>query len=105
LILSGSGGYTGGTDVIGGTLDLASATALPGGSRLTVGNAAAFGFDTSAAASDAATMPTVPGLPVRATLAAVPEPGTLALLSAAGIVLAATAWRRRRIQGIETDAA
>ena len=64
LILSGSNAYSGGTIVDAGTLEVTSASALPGGTRLTVAAGGTFIFDPSAAAASN-------------SLAAVPEPGTL----------------------------
>jgi len=43
LIVSGNNTYTGGTDIAGGTLQLASATALPGTGIVTLGSAIALG--------------------------------------------------------------
>jgi autotransporter-associated beta strand protein len=75
LVLSGNNTYTGGTSVVGGTLVAASATALPNGSSLTVGQGASSLFAPSFAG------PAVEAAP--AGVAAVPEPGTLMLLLAA----------------------
>ena len=100
LILSGNGQYTGGTTVSGGTLDVASPP-LFNGSSLTVGTSSSFNFD-DASATGGSLLPrgtmagAIASSPASAMLAAVPEPGTLALLSAAGIIALAGAWRRRR---------
>ena len=72
LILSGTNSYDGGTVVSGGKLVVASVYALADGSNLTVGNLAAFA-------------PVVP--PEAIAVAPVPEPSTVALLSAAAIAL------------------
>jgi len=74
LILSGSNNYTGGTFVTAGTLDVTSNRSLPTGSSLTVGAGGTLVFD-----------PSMAGSPVvsSASTVAVPEPGTLALLTAA----------------------
>jgi autotransporter-associated beta strand protein len=86
--LAGEDTYTGGTFVDDGTLVLASDTALAAGTSLTVGAGAASLFDASPAASfEVAAAP--------AGAAAVPEPGILALLGAAGIVAAAW-WMRKK---------
>ena len=77
LTLAGIGDYTGGTTVSGGTLDVASADAIPEGSSLTVGDASAFSIASPGAA-----------------LTVVPEPGTLALL-ASGLLAGLAGWRRR----------
>lgn len=86
--LSGSNSYEGGTFVNAGELDVANAAALPSGSSLTLGSAVGspdvVGLTT---ASPAAPLDDV---------AAVPEPGSLALLGVAGIVAAAAAWRKGR---------
>ena len=86
LILSSSNSYSGGTTVAAGTLIATSSESLLDGSSLTVGANAGSIF---AAASPAA-------VPALQGLAAVPEPGTLALFSVAGLVAAAAVWRRRR---------
>ncbi len=82
LILSGSSNYSGGTFVSDGTLVVTNPAALPDGGSITVGDAS---FFDSGAPSFA---------PVAATAAAVPEPGSLALLGAA--VSGAAIYRRRR---------
>ena len=81
LVLCGTDTYTGGTFVDAGTLVLTQATALPAGESLTVGAGGTFVFDPSVAAAPVET--------ARGAAAAVPEPGTLALLSMAGVVAAA----------------
>jgi autotransporter-associated beta strand protein len=72
LILSGSNTYQGGTTIEAGMLVATSSTALPSGTSLTVDAGGTFLFDPSAGS----------GTPVVGTqaVAAVPEPGTLALL-------------------------
>jgi autotransporter-associated beta strand protein len=87
LTLSGTNSYTGGTIVNGGELILTSATAVLDGSNLTVGDPGAFPAPiipspTASSEPDAA-----------ASIAAVPEPGALALLAACAAV-AASLWTR-----------
>ena len=93
LILSGSNDYSGGTAINAGTLYVTNSDALPGDSSLTVGAGGAFVFDPSqgGAPFEAANG----NLPHGVAMAAVPEPGTLALLVAAGPA-AWWLWRRRR---------
>jgi autotransporter-associated beta strand protein len=81
LILSGDNTYGGGTAVDAGTLDVANSDALPDGTSLTVGAGGPFAPDFSAGAEPgkAAGGAASPG----AAVAAVPEPGSLALLLAA----------------------
>jgi autotransporter-associated beta strand protein len=88
LILSGSNTFSGGTSVEAGTLIVGSATALADGSSLTVGQGASSLF-APAIAGPAVVAAEVSGV------AAVPEPGTLALLIAA-IASAAVCWRSCR---------
>jgi len=71
LILSGSNGYSGGTDVESGTLVVSNNEALADGSSLTVGADAMSIFAAAAVPQTAA------------SASAVPEPGALALLAAA----------------------
>ena len=85
LVLSGSNTYSGGTDVYSGTLEVINSNALANGTNLTIDAGDKFIFPNSVAEATAA------------TVNAVPEPGTLALLSMAGIIAAAAACRRRRI--------
>ena len=85
LVLSGSDNYTGGTTVFGGTLDVTNPSALADGSALTVGSdATAFGASSSATAA------------FQDSPAAVPEPGTLALLAAGGLAWFAARFLRGR---------
>ncbi len=96
-VLAGANTYSGGTWVEAGTLIVDDAGALPAGSSLTVGADGTFIFDPTAAASpmaggEVATPP--PGVGSAGAVAAVPEPGTMALLLA-GLAAATCLWRRR----------
>ena len=91
LVLSGSDSYTGGTFVTAGTLIVTTASGLANGSSLTVGNFPAYVH--SSAPDDGYMAPA--GDAASGAAAPVPEPGTLALLGVAGIILAAAAWRKR----------
>jgi fibronectin-binding autotransporter adhesin len=82
LTLSGSNNYAGPTFVQGGTLILASVTALPDGSSLIVGQGASSLF----APADGTSSPTA----TPANAVSVPEPNTLGLLLAAAILMSAT---------------
>ena len=93
LILSGSNSYTGGTIVESGTLYVTKSSALAEGTSLTVGAEAMSLFDQSAEATMANSQTFTAS---HGAAAAVPEPGTLALLSVAGLVAAAAAWRRKK---------
>jgi autotransporter-associated beta strand protein len=84
LILSGSNTYTGGTTVEAGTLDVLNSSALPDGSSLTVGADATLIFGAFSAGSPVSDS---------AATVAVPEPGTLSLLIAGGVLFAL--YRRR----------
>jgi fibronectin-binding autotransporter adhesin len=106
LTLSGTDTYTGGTTVLGGILDLESVAALPSNSTLAIANSAEviFATDLGLAIQLSLMLPGAsgggdPGLTyfrvVSSAPASVPEPGTLALLSAAALA-ATVAWRRRR---------
>jgi autotransporter-associated beta strand protein len=87
LILSGTDSYSGGTVVTAGNLIVDSDTALPEGSSLTVGAGAASIFDPP--------LGSPLEIQAEARISSVPEPGGLALLSAAAVV-AAAAWRKRK---------
>ncbi len=93
LVLSGAGhvtldnsnSYMGGTFVNSGTLIVDSPSAIANGTNLTVGSSTFFNA------------PTVPGgLAEGASVAAVPEPCTLALLAAGMAIVAFRAARRRK---------
>ena len=96
LILGGSDNYTGGTTLTAGTLIATSSSSLAPGTNLTVGGGSTFIFDPSQAAAPAAGGGATLAAAPASAVAAVPEPGTLALLGVAGLVLGVGAWRRRR---------
>ena len=87
LTLSGTNTFTGGTTVTACTLIATNSQALADGSSLTVGNALAF-----------TPAPVVPA--ASAGVAAVPEPGTLLLLSAALSAAAMLSRSRRRAKTV-----
>ena len=92
LILGGSDSYTGGTRVTAGTLIVTSSSSMADNTNLNVAGGGTFIFDPSVIAAPAAGAATAAAAPA----GAVPEPGTLALLSVVGIAAAAAAWRRRK---------
>jgi len=99
LILANTNTYGGGTNVNAGTLVVENKGAIPMSTSLSVAAGATFIYD-PAYETDAA-FPNGPavtaGTVVAAgTAAAVPEPGTLALLAAGLAAAAAFGWRRRR---------
>ena len=89
LTLSGTNDYTAGTFVFGGELIVTNNEGIEDGTNLFVGAGTPFGTIESAAASAA---PAV----ASSVAAAVPEPGTLALLIVAGIAGLTAAGRARR---------
>ncbi len=107
LTLTANNTYTGVTTVNGDTLQtpagnsatgavgpsasiVVNSGAIQDGSSLVIGAGGTFVFDLTATGSALAS--SSPSL----TVAPVPEPGTLVLLSVAGIVAAAAVWRKRR---------
>jgi len=94
LILSGSDTYSGGTSVLAGTLIAASGTALPEGTSLMVG-AGASPFDAPAVSPSVGGGQSVAVSPDTA-VAAVPEPGSLALLAASAVAGILVARRVKR---------
>ncbi len=89
LILAGSNGYTGGTAVEEGTLDVVAPNALPSGSNLSVGSGAASLFG--------APVESAPLMLSSNAANPVPEPSCLALL--AGLAAcAAGRWLRWRVK-------
>jgi autotransporter-associated beta strand protein len=94
LILSGSNHYGGATVVDAGTLEVLNSYSLAKGTNLVVPAGGRFIFGSPVAGA-----PVESGQPLAASpaaVAAVPEPGTLALLGVAGVVAAAAARRRRK---------
>ena len=83
LVLSGSNTYNGGTTVLDGKLVVTNAWGLADGSSLTVGDPSAFAS------------PVVPSTAGAGAAAAMPEPGSLALLAAVATAGWAV-WRRRK---------
>jgi fibronectin-binding autotransporter adhesin len=90
LEISGSNGYTGGTNVLAGTLVIDTSTALADGSSLTVGQGASALFAPASAAPSLSAAP--------AGVTAVPEPGTLALLAVAAMLVAAGPFCRKGLK-------
>jgi autotransporter-associated beta strand protein len=84
LVLSGSNTFSGGTFVTGGRLIVAAPYSLLNGANLTVGNAGAF---PAAVVADVATS-------AESLAAVVPEPGTVAVLAAAALMLLCHRARR-----------
>jgi autotransporter-associated beta strand protein len=85
LVLSGTNSYAGGTTVNAGILDLASRSAIPDGSSLSVGSATSLFAYAAAAGAMSASVAT-----------AVPEPRTIALLLMSTISLAFAMYRKLR---------
>jgi len=98
LILSGSDNYSGDTIVTAGTLEVTNATALPGGTSLTVGSGGTLIFDPSAPVA----APII--LTAASQINPVPEPGTLVLLFTGLVAGLGFLGKRRRASGPWTDA-
>jgi fibronectin-binding autotransporter adhesin len=96
LELSGINTYSGGTNVLAGTLVLDTSTALADGSSLTVGQGASSLF-APAAAGPAGTMYSWSAA-ASAEVVAVPEPGTLALLAVAALLVAVGPFCRKGLK-------
>ena len=101
LTSPGTDTYGGLTKVLGGTLDILTADALPPGSTLAVANTAAvvFAANLAHAVQLSLLMPgasgSEPGMTYFTVRRAVPEPATLALLAAGALLLAAARLKRR----------
>ena len=80
LILSGSNSYGGGTNVKAGTMYVTNSSTIPGDKNLAVGAGGTLIFDPNGPAGNVATLA---ASPATSAVEAVPEPGTLALLTAA----------------------
>ena len=98
MILSGTNSYSGATEVLAGTLYLTNSEALPGGTSLTVAAGGALIFDPSITAAPGET--TSGAATPRAVVAAVPEPGTLALWAAGALMAALGGMPSRGRQGL-----
>ena len=96
LILATTDSYTGNTDVVGGTLEVLTSNSLPYGSGLTVGTNGTVEIGAPSGAVGSMVATSVHVASPAGDVAAVPEPGTLALLGVAGILAAVAAWRRRK---------
>ena len=90
LTLSGTNSYGGGTVVDAGKLTVINGDSLPDGGSLTVAAGGVLLFDPMAPAEPAVVSAAA------SPLAAVPEPGTLALLLAA-LTAGLGVWRRRTL--------
>jgi fibronectin-binding autotransporter adhesin len=86
-VLAGVNTYTGGTTVEAGTLEIASASALPAGYALSIGETGTVVLSSGLSVPGAGSLATV----------AVPEPSTLALLGIGAIALLAYGWRRWKL--------
>ena len=89
LVLSGTNSYSGGTNVLAGTLVITNPDALPSATSLTIGARGTSIFDISMAGS-----PVAGGGVSAGAVASVPEPGTLALFTVA--VCGAAVYQRLR---------
>ena len=89
LVLSGSDSYTGGTDVMAGSLVVTNPNAISDGTSLTVGDASLFAPAISGAAPLSAYLRDSTAVPV-------PEPGTLALVVVGAVLLLVCRGRRPR---------
>ncbi len=105
LVLSGGGTlvldnsatntFTGGIEVEDGVLTVAGANVAPAGTSLTVGAGGTFIFDPTAAGGPSTGLGAGAASP-GGNIAAVPEPGTLALVAAVGVFIALAGLRRRK---------
>ena len=94
LVLSGTGSYSGGTVVSGGTLYLTSPSGIAANTKLTVTTNGTFIYDPTVAASPLAVV-SGRALPAAAVVA-VPEPATLPLLAAGAMLAGLGVWWRKR---------
>ena len=92
LILSGSDYYTGGTDVEGGTLYATNSNAIPAGTGLTVDAGGTVVFVDPPGAGTTIFATASPA----GRVAAVPEPGTLALLAVGALAAGLGVWQKRK---------
>jgi len=97
LILSDVNNYTGGTNVLNGTVAVTTGSAVPDGDVLTIGGGGSYIFDPMASAASYAPASGVVTSSGRVA-SAVPEPGTIALLLTAlcGALVYRRASSRRR---------
>ena len=91
LVLSGTNSYGGGTNVNAGTMYVTNSSALPPATNLAVAAGGTFVFDPNGPEANVATLASHPTIAVEA----VPEPGTVSLLSG-GMVMGFGVWQRRK---------
>ena len=96
LVLSGTDSYTGGTNVDEGTLEAANSDAISPGSGLTVGSGGTVVFADPPGAGATMVATSLHAASPASSVAAVPEPGTLALSAAGALAGAFGVWRRRK---------
>ena len=97
LVLSNTNSYSGGTDVVDGTLDVMASDAISYGSSLTVGTNGTVEFgDPSASLPYPLVAIAWHAASPAGAVAAVPEPGTLVLLALGAVAAGLSVWRRRK---------
>ena len=96
LILNANDTYMGGTDVVGGTLEAMNSSAIPYGSGLSVGTNGTVEIGAPSGVGAAMVARSFSAASPAGAVAAVPEPGTLLLLTVAALAAALGAWRRRK---------